>query len=494
MGTSPYDVRQVSDGARIVEVAGPSKHDVKGYVSDLCPRRRGRRNVEINHGYEIRKIHYSGNAENRIDVVFMGDGYTRSEKQKFFADTGRLVNELFQGEPFSEMAPILNFWGIFVESSVSGIGQFNDTGTPFGVHRIHGQLRGLFFYRQDLARSMCRMTGKLACDFPAILANDNYMGGMGGEFIMSTSANRSGIFGLRHEIGHSFGDFGEEYDNGYAYDGANSSPELTSIPWKHWLTGPLRKERLIYRILEYPWHDLTTPFVRSFVSTGKYFGWWLVLSVTSANESNALQIQFDNKTLPWTSNHHNDREFYEWKYSTPITRGPHTITIRSQTPNTFHIPRMLGSITLHELGSPAELNVSNHHYSAYPTWSNTRKKTYRPTHYGCLMRNMTSHSFCNVCMESMWLNLLQRLSLIETVSFHNSTIFLTTLSLGHTLPPVDSLHIEWHLESFPQPHLTNRFQVTHPPRGNWNVTVHLKSKFIRLANHPATADYFAFQI
>ncbi|CAG7716672.1 unnamed protein product, partial [Allacma fusca] len=96
------------------------------------------------------------------------------------------------------------------------------------------------------------------CDYPSIIANDDFYGGLGGEFVISTRSNRTGTVVLRHEMGHNFGKVGEEYD--YAifrqYFGVNSAKTVESLGWTHWLSGKAREERAVYRILAYPWADL----------------------------------------------------------------------------------------------------------------------------------------------------------------------------------------------------------------------------------------------
>ena len=60
---------------------------------------------------------------------------------------------------------------------------------------------------------------------------DDFYGGLGGEFVISTKSKTSGQVVLRHEMGHNFGVVGEEYDGGYAYSGANSVRSPYNIPW-----------------------------------------------------------------------------------------------------------------------------------------------------------------------------------------------------------------------------------------------------------------------
>jgi len=72
-------------------------------------------------------------------------------------------------------------------------------------------LRAIYVGDASAARSACRATGPNACNFPTIIGNDPYYGGLGGEFAVSTSSPTSGTVVLRHEFGHNFGNVGEEY-------------------------------------------------------------------------------------------------------------------------------------------------------------------------------------------------------------------------------------------------------------------------------------------
>lgn len=84
----------------------------------------------------IKKIVDSGDPKNRIDIVFMGDGYTASEETKFFADIQRLTNEMFTGDTFAQYLPLFNIWAVLQPSAVSGIGTGGKPkDTAFGLYR-----------------------------------------------------------------------------------------------------------------------------------------------------------------------------------------------------------------------------------------------------------------------------------------------------------------------------------------------------------------------
>lgn len=116
-------------------------------------------------------------------------------------------------------------------------------------------------------------------------------------------------------MGHSFINVGDEYDNGPTYYGVNSASSLANVEstWGHWLSGELREERVVYRLLEYPWADLSNgDQVFSFISDGQYSRWYLLLSVSAAGEEDCLEFILDGEILLWETRGSDDREFYDW--------------------------------------------------------------------------------------------------------------------------------------------------------------------------------------
>ncbi|KXN73693.1 hypothetical protein CONCODRAFT_3381 [Conidiobolus coronatus NRRL 28638] len=424
---------------------------------------------------EVRKIVDGGDPNNRIDIVFMGDGYTASEREKFFGDVTRLTKEMFEGMTFKSWLPLFNIWGIHVNSVDSGIGDDGPKNTPYKLHRKKGQLRGIFSGNTSNARAKCKLTGTNACDYPALLANDDYYGGLGGEFVISTRSERTGTIVLRHEMGHNF----------IEVDGVNSASTLNTLSWKNWLSGPLREEKEIYRVLEYPWHDLSKGSKNfNFKSDGNYSRWYLEISVTAAGQADSLEFTLDEKVLPWQTQGSDDREFYRWYGNSGLSAGQHTLSVSSKTNSTNNrIPRMISSINLHEYGDEKEFNISNDYYSAYPTWDINRKKTYRPTNEGCLMRNMTSSHFCNVCKEGMWYQFLNRISLIDVVTVSNGNATVSPLKLGQ-LRPVnqriegEKLEISWFKSGQHQSDFKDQLNVRVSP-GSWKVQVKLTTPEVR---------------
>lgn len=108
----------------------------------------------ISQNPEIVKIIDGGDQENRIDVVFMGDGYTADEREEFFDDIRRLTEEMFEGVTFKSYLPVFNIWAVFVPSVDSGIGYDGAKNTPFRLYRAQGQLRGIYTGNAQYARTV----------------------------------------------------------------------------------------------------------------------------------------------------------------------------------------------------------------------------------------------------------------------------------------------------------------------------------------------------
>ena len=72
----------------------------------------------------------SGPSESKVDLLILGDGYTKAQRGKFEKDAKRLVSILFSQSPFKERKQDFNVWGLCPESRESGISR-----PSTGVHR-----------------------------------------------------------------------------------------------------------------------------------------------------------------------------------------------------------------------------------------------------------------------------------------------------------------------------------------------------------------------
>ncbi|KAJ3086718.1 hypothetical protein HK102_012645 [Quaeritorhiza haematococci] len=413
---------------------------------------------------EVVKIIDSGPPENRIDVVFMGDGYTLAERDRFFEDIRRLTNDMWTSTTFASPRPLFNIWAVYRPSVSHGIGVGGRAkDTAFGLYRDGTELRGVYCSKPAAAREACRSTGQYACDFPSLIGNDDYYGGLGGEFTISTRSPTSGTVVLRHELGHNFIQVGEEYDGGFAYFGYNTASSLSSLPWKHWLSEPenIREERSKIQISAYPWHDLAKGGrTFRFKSDGSYQRWYLRMTASGVEIDGALEVFLDGKPLPWKTTGNLDRAFFDWgDEATGLTAGEHVLEIRQGIPANATAPiRQLCSLTLHE-------------YDAEPKY---------------------------LCKEGMWLEFLKRVSFIDAINVtcnkqtQKASITLDLIPLAHLRPENERVdgevyHITWLHKGVEKPEFSGKTEIevdvgAGAGSGQWQVVVRFETREVRKDN------------
>lgn len=280
--------------------------------------------------------------------------------------------------------------------------------------------------------------------------NDDFYGGLGGEFVIATRFETSGAGVVRHEMGHNFGKVSEEYDGGLAYTGANSAQSLDKVTWKYWLTEPMslveQQSTLLYQ--KHIWFDLEQEgdvgaYDVVFDSTGDFSRWSIKISVSGADKDDSLIITLDGCRLDWKSNGSKDRTFYSWSGSTGgFSACSHTLRIQAsggQFDSSSAIIKQLCSADVYEYKGESEFKLENPEYiGIFPTFDLQRKKTYRPDNEKCLMRTITSTSFCAVCQENMWLQFLARVDFIDDLVVDGSRVQLKVIPLGQLRTPGDN--------------------------------------------------------
>lgn len=451
------------DAQYFLEIYGGSENVVQKRLQEKCPQGINEEQPQMyeEDGQINEKIVDSGDPKNRIDVVFMGDGYTASEQTRFFDDMKRLTKDMFSGETFAQYLPLFNIWAVFLPSQESGVGVGGSPKkTAFGLYRDGTELRGLYTSNSWKARNVCNAVGPNACDFPSLIGNDDFYGGLGGEFVISTRSPTSGTIVLRHEMGHNFGKVGEEYDGGYVYDGANNAPSLSQITWKHWLTEPskLTEQKGVQLYQKHIWYDLKQgAFKISFTSTGKYKRSWIQFSASGVDTDDSLKVTLDGKPLAWKSSGVKDRSFYSWRNNTSgFSAGNHQLVVEAGGSFSGSIIKQLCNAVIYEYMDESEYRLEDQDYiGIYPTYDIKKVKSYRPDDESCLMRNMLSTKFCRVCQENMWHKFMERIEFIDEVVVNGKQAEAKLIPLGQFRASDDAF-----LRSNPEVAANEKYTIT----------------------------------
>jgi hypothetical protein len=206
----------------------------------------------------------NGPAPQKVDILILGEGYTRAQNAKFRGDVTRLLGSLFAQEPFKSRKSDFNVRGILLPAAQSGINRPNA-----GVFRrtpISAEYNVFDSERYVLTldnRALRDAAAAAPYEFIEILVNDKTYGG-GGIFNDQATASVDSAFSdyvFVHEFGHHFAALADEYyTSDVAYQtGASDLPE----PWEPNVTALKDPATLKWRDLVEPGTPLPTPWEKA---------------------------------------------------------------------------------------------------------------------------------------------------------------------------------------------------------------------------------------
>jgi len=182
---------------------------------------------------QVNQIQYNGEYSSKVDLVFLPEGYTESEMDKFSADVQRFTESLFNTPPFTERRNDFNVWSVNLPSEesgmdISGEGIYKNTALnagfyTFGVDR--------YLTTPDM-KSIRDAVWNVPCDAVFILVNSERYGGGGmyNFYAIGTADNERTSVVFVHEFGHSFAGLADEYfQSEVAYSDFYS---LKAEPWE----------------------------------------------------------------------------------------------------------------------------------------------------------------------------------------------------------------------------------------------------------------------
>jgi hypothetical protein len=217
-----------------VEIA-LKKRDAKNYWIDLWSTSINPESIFIDRANPaapatLIPIQKMGDPATKVDLLLLGDGYTKAEQKKFEADARRLTNILFSTSPFKEHRSDFNVWGLCPAASQSGIsrpstGVYRDS---LATYDAFGSERYVLAFDNRELRKVAQFA---PYEFVEILANNRTYGGGGIFNLYSTVAvdNAFANYVFVHEFGHHFAGLADEY---YTSAVAYSPPAERVEPWE----------------------------------------------------------------------------------------------------------------------------------------------------------------------------------------------------------------------------------------------------------------------
>ncbi|MEN8156087.1 MAG: M64 family metallopeptidase [Bacteroidota bacterium] len=164
--------------------------------------------------FETVDLEINGPPESKVDILFLAEGYTRQEMDKFIADARRSAGYIFSSEPFKSNRSSFNIRAVKSASKDSGTDIPGD-----GVWK--NTVMNSSFYTFGMERYLTTSDFKTVCDVAAnahydqlyILVNTDKYGGGGIYNFYSISAvdNTRSRTVVTHEFGHAFAALADEY-------------------------------------------------------------------------------------------------------------------------------------------------------------------------------------------------------------------------------------------------------------------------------------------
>ena len=218
---------------------------------------------------EVWTLFEHGPASEKVDLLVIGEGYAEAELPKFHADATRLVDALFEAEPFKGRKSDFNVRALDLPSRESGVSRPRASSfrrTPLSSeYNIFDSERYLLTYDN---RALRDAASAAPYEFVEILVNEEQYGGGGIFNFQATAAADTGFaeYVFVHEFGHHFAGLADEYyTSDVAYEtGGEYHPE----PWELNVTALHDSDNLKWGDLVESGTPIPTPWDREAFEAG----------------------------------------------------------------------------------------------------------------------------------------------------------------------------------------------------------------------------------
>ena len=206
---------------------------------------------DANENDRIYQALKNGAPHDKVDVLFLAEGYQAVEWDKFKGDVDRFVEVLFSIEPYQSRKDNFNASGVFRPSADSDVD--HPTQRRYSNTVLDASFNSLETPRYMLPNNnpvMRDIAAAVPYDAIMIIANTSRYGGGGiyNDYAIFAADNARSVATCPHEFGHSFGGLADEYfssqvayNNLYPKGVEPIEPNITALldpanpKWKRWL-------------------------------------------------------------------------------------------------------------------------------------------------------------------------------------------------------------------------------------------------------------------
>lgn len=181
-------------------------------------------------------LYKAGDSKEKIDIVFVPEGYTKKEMNQFRKDCEESMASIFRHKPFDSMKDKFNFIIVEVPSMHSGVSipknaEWKNTAVGSHFDTFYSER---YLTTPNITKLYDILDG-IPCESIVILANTDEYGGGGiyNNYMLSAARGRDYKSVIVHEFGHSFAGLADEY---YYDDQYQTYYPAGKEPWEQNIT------------------------------------------------------------------------------------------------------------------------------------------------------------------------------------------------------------------------------------------------------------------
>ena len=195
--------------------------------------------------FPVQVIHKTGDDKENFVIVIMGDGYTAGQQDQFLEDATQKARGMLTWSPYREYSDRINIYAVQAVSNESGIGVYGGKSPDTYFHvKVYGKAPGFTNGGDERAKALRTELEENYLDEGAnvgtihILCNDtgSYGASVNPLFSFSTnSEDNSDGTAMAHEIAHSIGRLGDEYERYTNKPNTSDTANPDTIKWSKML-------------------------------------------------------------------------------------------------------------------------------------------------------------------------------------------------------------------------------------------------------------------
>lgn len=195
--------------------------------------------------FPVQVIHKTGDDKENFVIVIMGDGYTAGQQDQFLEDATQKARGMLTWSPYREYSDRINIYAVQAVSNESGIGVYGGKSPDTYFHvKVYGKAAGFTNGGDERAKALRTELEENYLDEGAnvgtihILCNDtgSYGASVNPLFSFSTnSEDNSDGTAMAHEIAHSIGRLGDEYERYTSKPNTSDTANPDTIKWSKML-------------------------------------------------------------------------------------------------------------------------------------------------------------------------------------------------------------------------------------------------------------------